>query len=167
MRDSRNLRNSRALLIVALIAIFAVIGRLGIFRRPGAASFSTGVVEHVIDGDTVRLADGRHVRYIGMDSPEMNSTSERARAIAIRARDFNSSLVEGRTVRLEYDVETIDRYGRTLAYIWVNDTLVNGAVVREGLARARVYGRNTRYADRLARLEDAARAEGRGMWADR
>ena len=165
MPHPRRERNSRALLIVALMVIFAGVAILRPLGRRDQGLPTSAVVTRAFDGDTVLLADGRRVRYVGIDSPELDSTSERNRCLAAEAHEFNSSLVEGKAVRLEYDIETKDRYGRTLAYVWVDQTFVNGALVREGLARAKIYGLNTRYADDLARLEEAARADGKGLWS--
>jgi len=165
MGPSLKRRGSRAWLVIALMVAFAAVA---VLRPPGrrTAGAPTGAVEYVFDGDTVLLADGRRVRYIGIDCPELDSANDRNRRLASAARDLNVRLVGGKTVRLEYDVETKDRYGRTLAYVYVGDTFVNGALVRAGLARSKVYGDNTRYAGELDRLEEAARAEGRGLWAD-
>ncbi len=80
-----------------------------------------GVVRWVVDGDTVVLADGRHVRYIGIDTPEIDHAKQQAEPLAYGARSVNRQLVEGQSVRLEYDRETTDRYGRTLAYVYRGD----------------------------------------------
>jgi micrococcal nuclease len=74
--------------------------------------------------------------------------------------------VEGHRVRLRFDVERTDRFGRLLAYVWIDDLLVNETLVKEGLARAHRYGRNTALAVRLEAAEREARAARRGLWAD-
>lgn len=165
MPQPRKERSTRAWVIIALMVIFAGVAVVRPFARRAPGGPPAGSVEHVIDGDTVHLADGRRIRYIGIDTPELDSTSDRTRRLAREAQEFNSRLVEGKTVRLEFDVEVKDRYARTLAYVWEGETFVNAELVREGLARAKVYGRNTRYAEELERLEKIARTGGKGLWA--
>ncbi|MDD4879863.1 MAG: thermonuclease family protein, partial [Candidatus Omnitrophica bacterium] len=81
-------------------------------------------VARVIDGDTVVLEDGRHVRYIGMDTPE------RGKPYYGEAKKENERLVKGKTVKLEYDVGKADKYGRTLAYVYVDNIFVNAELVK-------------------------------------
>ena len=159
-------RNAGSWAMLAAMVAFALVALARPFGRHGQAGLSpTGRVASVIDGDTITLTDGRHVRYIGMDSPEMDSPTERQMLLARRALDFNRELVADSEVRLEFDVETKDKYGRVLAYVWVDDKMANAQLVAAGLARARVYGANRKHSDELARLENLARAEGRGIWA--
>jgi micrococcal nuclease len=128
----------------------------------------------VIDGDTVELADGRRVRYIGVDTPE---THRREGGRWVKAREpfgraamaANRQLVEGRRVRLEYDVQTHDRYGRVLAYVYVvrpdgSERMVNEELVREGLAQPLTIPPNVRYAERFVALAREAREANRGLW---
>lgn len=125
---------------------------------PDVTASPVARVIQVIDGDTVILTDGTRVRYIGMDTPEM--TDARRVSAADAARAANEALVKGREVRLEFDVQRTDRYGRTLAYIWVGNTLVNETLLRDGWARLLTIPPNVRYVDRLrvaARAGDAQR----------
>jgi micrococcal nuclease len=116
----------------------------------------------VIDGDTIELSDGEHVRYIGMDTPEMRPVEEYAEA----ATEANRELVEGKTVIVVPDVELRDRYGRLLAYIYVDDTFVNAELVRRGLAQVATYPPNVRYQGYFLKLQREAREAGRGLWSD-
>ncbi len=118
-------------------------------------------VTRVIDGDTVVLATGEHVRYIGMNTPEMNPLQPFAK----EATEANRKLVEGKTVRLEKDVSETDRYGRLLRYVWVDNTMVNLELVRQGLAEATAYPPDTRYQAVLDAGEVEAKIARRGMWA--
>jgi micrococcal nuclease len=143
-----------------------------------------GRVVRVSDGDTVTVAFGdrrERVRLIGVDSPELHDSpkldrdaarSGRSRsdiqADGARARDFTRSRLLGRTVALERDVEVRDRYGRLLAYVWLEDgTLFNVELVREGWARTFTKPPNVRHAEALLRAQRAARAQRRGLWRDR
>ena len=119
----------------------------------------------MIDGDTVVLVGGERVRYVGLDAPEIAHEGRRTEPFGNKAREANRKLVLRKKVRLEYDVERIDKYGRTLAYVWVDTTFVNACLIKEGLARVLVIPPNTKYETLFRRLEREARAAGRGIWA--
>jgi endonuclease YncB( thermonuclease family) len=144
------LRILPALFLVLLLAACA----------PVATTPGTVRVSRVIDGDTIVISTGQHVRYIGMDTPEMSPLE----AFAQEATDVNRDMVEGKTVRLEKDTSETDRYGRLLRYVWVGDTMVNIELVLKGLAEAKAYPPDTRYQRQLDAAEDEARAAGLGMW---
>jgi micrococcal nuclease len=74
-------------------------------------------------------------------------------------------LVSGERVRLVFDDERRDAYGRLLAYVYVGDTFVNGELVERGYARTLEIEPNTDLAARLERLERAAGRAGRGLWS--
>jgi micrococcal nuclease len=144
-----------ALAAAALIAACA-----GDDTPPGALS---GRVVAVSDGDTIRVRiDGgreERVRYIGVDTPET------AECFSARASAFNARLVADREVRLERDAEERDRYGRMLAYVYVDDTFVNAELVRRGYAQPLTVPPNVRHAERFSRLARDARRAGSGLWA--
>jgi micrococcal nuclease len=119
----------------------------------------TVLVKHVIDGDTVELDDGSHVRYIGINTPERNQP------FFEQAREANRNLVAGQTVTLVLDSQTTDQYGRILAYIWSGDKLVNLELVRLGYANAYTAPPNVRYSNEIAAAEQEAREAGLGLWA--
>lgn len=119
----------------------------------------TAVVAKIIDGDTVELANGRRLRYIGINTPE------RDQPYYNEALEVNRRLVEGKTVRLEFDADTFDQYGRSLAYVWVGQTMVNLEMVRLGYANTFTVPPNVRYEDRFREAEREAREAGRGLWA--
>jgi micrococcal nuclease len=137
---------------------------------PARGQQDTVRVVRVVDGDTVALASGGLLRYIGIDAPE-----ERRRVagrwvpdpepFARAATEANRRLVAGREVRLRYDRERTDRYGRVLAYVYVGDVFVNEKLVLDGLARARAYPPNLRHQAARRRAEAEARAAGRGLWS--
>ena len=129
--------------------------------RGGAESsvLSRGVlVQRVIDGDTVVLANGDRVRYIGMDTPE------RGEPFFDEATEYNRRLVEGRRVQLLKDESETDRFGRLLRYVLAGDILVNAELVREGLAEAKRYKPDVKFADCFDALMQEARDAKRGMW---
>ena len=124
---------------------------------------------HVIDGDTVELSDGRHVRYIGIDTPEVRRHEGTQWVVdpepyAREATEANRRLVEGKPVRLEYDVETHDRYGRLLAYVYVGDVMVNAKLMEDGYAQPMTIPPNVKYVERFKQLASEARQQRRGLW---
>ena len=124
-------------------------------------------VVHVTDGDTVEvLLDGRteDVRYIGIDTPEVDP-SIGVECFGHQASELNARLVGGRRVRLVFDDELRDRYGRLLAYVYVGKLLVNAEIVRRGYARTLTIPPNTDRAALFARLERDAGRAGSGLWS--
>jgi len=120
-----------------------------------------GVVTGVVDGDTISVqlaSENESVRLIGLDTPEMGED------FCYEARDALTSLVGGKAVRLETDVEKRDQYGRLLAYVWVGTTLANAELLRLGLATLYTVPPNVRYTDALRAAQDEAQKAGRGIW---
>lgn len=120
-------------------------------------------IHRISDGDSFRCTDGRRVRLIGIDSPELQQ-----RPFGPQARQALLVLLPlGATVRLETDASQMDRYGRELAYVWTGNTLVNEAMVRNGWAVIYTVPPNVKYAERLARAQKEARTHGAGLWSKR
>jgi len=134
----------------------------------GCVAPAAPLVTRVIDGDTIEVDIGGtiyKVRYIGIDTPELDDERPEYCALAQEATRYNRQLVEGKTVRLEKDISETDRYERLLRYVYVDDIFVNAELVRQGLAWANVYEPDTRYQDILKELEMEAEQAGRGLWA--
>ena len=142
-----------------LLLIVPVVGLL-LSCRPGT-DFR---VVRVIDGDTVVIDNQERIRYIGIDTPELARGGRPAEPMAEDAREFNRKLVEGRRIRLEFDRQRRDRFGRVLAYVYVDPIMVNEELVESGLARAVAYPPTLRYRERLERLEEEAKSEKKGIW---
>jgi len=121
----------------------------------------TARVKRVVDGDTILLEDARRVRYLGINTPEFGEPYSR------RAKDLNAALVRGREVHLELDQESVDSYGRILAYVYVGPDLVNARLVQEGLAHAFFIGPGRRHNDLFLRLQEEAKAQRLGIWSSR
>ncbi len=126
------------------------------------------LVTRVIDGDTIEVdiaGTSYKVRYMGIDTPELDDKRAEFGALAQEATRYNRQLVEGKTVRLEQDISETDQYGRLLRYVYIGDTFVNAELVREGLAWAKVYEPDTKHQNYLEELETEARRAGLGIWA--
>lgn len=122
-------------------------------------------VRWVADGDTIVLKDGRHVRYIGIDTPEVAHENRRAEPMGQAAKAFNRKLVLGRRIRLETDREVKDRYGRIIAYVYREDGLfVNAELLRYGFAHVLYRFPNTARAVELLDVQREAMGQGRGIW---
>jgi micrococcal nuclease len=167
---------ARRLVLALLLAAAAALGGAAVARRgagPGSSPGRGGVpglrvatVARVIDGDTIVLDDGEHVRYIGMDTPESVRPDTPVQCWAERASRDNARLIDGVRVRLRYDAEREDRYGRTLAYVYrARDGLfVNADLVRRGDARVMTIPPNTEHVGLFRRLATRARSRSRGLW---
>jgi endonuclease YncB( thermonuclease family) len=128
-----------------------------------------GVVEEVIDGDTARLADGREIRFVGIQAPKLplGRKGFMPWPLAEEARAAAAELMLGKEVALSVDGRSVDRHGRVLAHLFVGDEKiwVQRALVEQGWAR--VYSFADNYGCTLELLEVAgeARRARRGIWA--
>lgn len=121
-------------------------------------------VAYIIDGDTIELADGRRVRYIGIDAPETAHDGKAAECYGNEAKQENSKRVNKKKVRLEKDVSETDSYGRLLRYVFVDDVFINKHLVTDGFARAWNVPPDERYKSEMFTVEQKAKAENIGLW---
>ncbi|MGB8951611.1 MAG: thermonuclease family protein [Candidatus Aminicenantales bacterium] len=128
-------------------------------------------MKKVIDGDTIQLDNGQWVRYIGIDAPEVGQYSGKKRVrksdfLAEEAREFNRTLVAGKKVRLELDVEERDQYNRLLAYCFVDNLFVNALLLKKGYAYLMTIPPNVKYVDVFIESQRYARQNKIGLWKD-
>jgi micrococcal nuclease len=160
----------RALPWLLAFLVLAGLGARGLAGRGGDRGGSNvGKVTRVVDGDTVHVRLGGRdetVRYIGIDTPETVKPNTAVQCFGKAASRENERLVAGERVRLRFDVERRDRYGRLLAYVYRRrDGLwVNAALVRAGYATTLTIAPNVAHATELAALARRARERGRGLW---
>jgi micrococcal nuclease len=159
----------RALLLVLVVVLAVAGGRVSADRQERGPQGAEGTVTRVVDGDTVHVdlaGIDETVRYIGVDTPESRRPGTPVQCFAKVASARNAALVDGEEVRLRFDVERRDRYGRLLAYVYRSDDglFVNERLVRDGYARSLTVPPNVRHADRFARLQREARKARRGLW---
>jgi micrococcal nuclease len=157
----------RLALLVALAAVAALGGGALLQRGESAGSTEKARVERVVDGDTIVLSGGERVRYIGVDTPESVKPGTPVQCFAKAASHENQRLVGGERVRLRYDAERRDRYGRLLAYVYrARDGLfVNAELVRRGFATTLTIPPNVAHAADFRKLARNARTQGRGLWS--
>ncbi len=135
-----------------------------LFPKQIQSSESAQVIS-VIDGDTIILSDGQHVRYLGIDAPERAGKGP-AEFLAQEATQFNRRLVLKKEVQLVYGQERRDRYDRLLAYVFLNNGLfVNGELVKQGLAHVLYHGPRMERFVELLQLQREAIKDSRGIWA--
>jgi len=162
-----------AISLVALGIAFLIVNfskQINLTQHPYDKSQHRYTVSHVIDGDTVELSNGGAVRYIGIDTPEIRERKGsrwvyKPMPYAEEAKEFNKGLVEGKSVRLEYDVQKKDKYNRILAYVYAGDKMVNLEMVRQGFAMIYTYPPNVRYVQRFIEAQKDARDNKRGLWS--
>jgi micrococcal nuclease len=118
----------------------------------------------VLDGDTIVIDGGEKVRYAGLNTPETHHPDKLPEYCGQEALEANRRLVAGKTVRLEFEERQRDKYGRLLAYVYVDSLFVNAELIRQGYAQVTTYKDNQRHHDDFARLQQDAIAARRGMW---
>jgi micrococcal nuclease len=137
-------------------------------QGPSTAPGHVATVTRVVDGDTAHVQfRGRDVtiRFIGVDTPETVAPGRPIECFGPEASHFTTRELTAEKIRLEFDVERIDPFGRTLAYIWLSDgTLFNETLVRRGFATVATYPPDTKYVDRFEAAEHTAKRADRGLW---
>lgn len=123
-------------------------------------------VERVVDGDTFVLGTIGKVRLLGVDTPETKDPRKPVQYFGKEASDYLKKLISGKKLRLEYDQQRKDRYGRTLGYAYLeNGTFVNANLVEKGYAHAYIKY-PFRYMEQFVELERKARTKFVGLWAE-
>ena len=176
----------KAIGIVLILAVLAVVAYFGVSQAstpvtapdatPGSGAPASGspasgipadateaVVEYVHDGDTIFLEDGRKVRMLGINTPEIGDDLE---CFGNEATALTRSLLpEGAHVWVQQDVEPLDQYGRSLLFVYTDDGVnVNLELLREGAAEVEMYKPNVLLRDEVYAAQDAARDTGAGLW---
>jgi endonuclease YncB( thermonuclease family) len=134
---------------------------------PAADADSLRVKVHwVDDGDTIVVAGGERVRYLGINTPEVANQDKPAEPFANEAKAFNKKLVQGRWINLELTKQQRDHYGRLLAFVFLADgTFVNGELVRRGYAHLLGKQQELPYWKQLLEFQRQALKEKKGMWS--
>ncbi len=128
-------------------------------------------VEYVIDGDTIVVDTGDHIRFLGMNTPELHSEDPQVKAMAYKAKAVTNYLVDKKIVFLSRDVQNTDKYGRLLRFVFLSrkdshdiTKSVNYYLVRNGYARILTIPPNVAFKNVFLRAQAQARMERRGLW---
>lgn len=129
------------------------------------AGYSYYRVKKVYDGDTILLANGKKVRFLGINTPEVEGRHKSVQAGGEQAKQWLIAKLKNKKVRLEKDVEKKDKYGRLLAHIFTeNKEHLNLELVRAGLASVSIYPPSLKYISELVEAERQAERNGVGIW---
>ncbi|MGH8999428.1 MAG: thermonuclease family protein [Acidimicrobiia bacterium] len=165
------MRSRRRLLVLLVLVVLGLLAGRALDPEPGPTPGGRGgevvAVERVVDGDTLVVRGGQRVRLIGIDTPETVDPRRPVQCFGREAADrLRSLLAAGTDVRLAYDVERTDRFGRTLAYVYrrSDGLFVNAALVAGGYAQPATYPPNVAHADDFADLARQARQTQMGLW---
>ncbi len=160
--------NRRALLASALFVFWLP---LVLAKSPAGTPTEVVQVHHALDGDSLLLADGRQVRLIGVNTPEIHPSADKTKRVAPQplareAARFTGTRVDGQRVTLHFERERTDRHRRLLAHVTLSDgSNLEEALLREGLGWLVAIPPNVTELPRLQAAEDEARLAKRGVWA--
>lgn len=130
-------------------------------------------VTSVSDGDTVEVNGSEKVRLIGINTPETVKPNSPVQPYGKEASQFSKTQLLGKKVFLEQDVQTTDKYGRTLAYLFLQEPrnaneleslMFNATLLREGYAQLMTIPPNVKYTELFLRLQRVAREQNKGLW---
>jgi len=158
--------------LIALVILLLSLSDNCLAQQRKKDAYFYYTVTRVVDGDTFWLDDesekGLKIRLIGVDTPESRNTGNKVKGYyGKEASEYLTSLIGGRKVRLEYDVDTLDQYGRTLAYVYLEDgTFVNADLLKNGYAMIMTVPPNVKYVDYFLKLSRKARKREKGLWGD-
>jgi micrococcal nuclease len=172
-RASRRFRRRpyRPLLILLVLAVLVISRYFTDAPAPPTPANplpeASYAVKRVVDGDTIIVAPDTRVRLLGVDTPETVRPDHPVERFGPEATAFTRAFLAGSAARLTFDRERFDRFGRHLAYVWVNEQMLNEELLRAGLAR---WEPNFHYAEPMKRRFRAAQREaqdaGLGIWSD-
>ena len=123
-------------------------------------------VKQIINGDTIRLDTGQIVKYIGIETPELNLKEGGSEFFAKQASRYNHKLVFMKKIRLEFDKQKEDSDGRMLAYVFVKKTFVNAELIKLGYAKAHIVPPNDKYKKVFLDYEKKAKISEKGLWQE-
>jgi micrococcal nuclease len=136
------------------------------FSCPAGGQTRPATLRKVIDGDTLLLSDGRHVRLIGVNAPELRHGERREEAGAIEASRFARRFLGNHALLMVTEEEQHDRFGRVLAHVYRTDGAnLAAALLEAGLARVIAVPPNIGHLRCLARIEASSRRRKTGLWA--
>lgn len=138
---------------------------------PDKGATTTAQVVNIVDGDTIDImfnCKKERVRLIGINTPETVDPRRPVQCFGKEASDKTKSLLSGATVRIEIDPtqNERDKYGRLLAYIFLDNVNINKKLIEDGYAYEYTYGKAYKYKKEFKAAQTEAREQKRGLWAD-
>ena len=165
-----------------LFYIFLLAGLTLPLQAVSIESIGPAKIISVIDGDTLKVnykGKEESVRLIGIDAPESRINKKAKNDTQRSGEDLKTIIVMGKEatryvktlvkpgdmVKMEFDVQKRDKYGRLLAYIYLpNGTMLNEEIVKGGYANLMTVPPNVRYQKKFLRAYREAREKRRGLW---
>ncbi|MEM4714155.1 MAG: lamin tail domain-containing protein [Candidatus Nanoarchaeia archaeon] len=117
------------------------------------------LIVEVIDGDTLKTRENKTIRLLGINAPEKDMK------FYDEAKEFVQNKTLNKKVYLVRDVESQDKYNRSLRYAFTEDSFINAELLSQGLATLFIVKPNTKYEKLFTCLEDKAKIEKRGIWS--
>ncbi|MDZ4818478.1 MAG: thermonuclease family protein [Planctomycetota bacterium] len=160
--------------ILALVLLVAIrLLQSSLSRDSTSLDAGEHKVSRVVDGDTIVLENKAKIRFIGVDTPEMDEAPTGPVNWAKEAKEFTRRAVDQRNVRLEFDRERVDKYHRFLAYVWYIDSnsneelLLNEQLIRAGLGKPMLqYPYSQKMKQRFKAAEKEAQGANLGFWSE-
>ena len=121
-------------------------------------------VIRVIDGDTILVRGLGKVRYLGIDAPELRHPTKGEERFGFEASEYNKKLLQGKRVKLEFDLQRRDKYNRILAYVYSGPIFVNACLVEAGYAEVMTIPPNVKYRKLFLKFQGRAKKDKRGLW---
>ncbi|NTW04904.1 MAG: hypothetical protein HGA27_02125 [Peptococcaceae bacterium] len=156
-----------SLVFFLVIILFIAACSLDYVKTESAFEGNLYSVKRVVDGDTIIvIIDGKEerLRLIGINTPETVHPAKGVEAFGREASEYTKGQLKGKEVALEFDVEKRDRYDRLLAYVWLEEKMLNELLVAKGYAQVATYPPNIKYVERFVAAQKLARENNLGLW---
>lgn len=152
-----------------LLILFLVVFAYEIYTGTNRPQNEVSLVR-CIDGDTAQFSLGNEeikVRFLAIDAPEVAKGNTPAEEYGEEAKVYAcDALTAAQEIKLEYEDAKEDKYGRTLAWVWVDGVLLQESLVRQGLAEVKYLYDDYKYTNVVQIGERDAKNEGRGIWSE-
>ena len=140
------------------ISLFTVILLLILITIVSAKKQDGFLVTKIIDGDTIRIENGKTIRLICINTPEKGEEGYE------EATNYLRSLILNKMVILKKDISEKDEYNRLLRYVYLNNKLVNELIARNGHGSTYPYGPDTKLCTKILKAEQKAKKDKIGIW---
>lgn len=156
---------------LSTVAGFVFVGLI-LLRAMGITSVAnqdqrsrTVAVGRVLDGDTFDTSDGERIRLLGIDAPEVAHHDSKEEPFGNESRDWLQAILKNQSVRLTFEQRQQDHYGRTLAWVWLGDSLINRVSLQTGNSKLLAkYGLPLDLEEGLRKAAAEARVLKLGLW---